>query len=292
MCLCLITLLAAVQSTHPIEIPFEFYRNQIIIQVDINGQGPFSMLVDTGTDPSAIDLATARLIGLKIKPTGHRVAGGGNEVNLGYETALPDVTVGEFTARNISAIAIDLSKLSEQLGRPAHGVLGHSLLNGRTVQIDYANRRIRFYDGSLLSGAKGRETTPDNVILSFRYHGNILLDNAVVNGAKVTASLDTGSNEAFQITPALVRSLGLQDEARNGQRVPSVGYNGASFNTRGVVESVKIGPLTYNSPAVMFFSQGSGHDNETWGLNIGNAFLKDFVVTIDYRSRLLALARR
>ena len=152
----LTTLLAAAHSGGPIEIPFEFYRNQIVLQVDIAGQGPFSMLLDTGTDPSAIDLATARRIGLKIKAEGHRVAGGGTEVNLGYETSLPVVQVGGLSARNISAIAIDLSKLSEQLGRAAHGVLGHSFLNGRTVQIDYPNRIIRFYDAPLLSGTRGR----------------------------------------------------------------------------------------------------------------------------------------
>ena len=44
----------------PIEVPFELVANQIIVQVKIGGRGPYSMLLDTDTDPSAIELATAR----------------------------------------------------------------------------------------------------------------------------------------------------------------------------------------------------------------------------------------
>lgn len=39
-----------------VEIPFDFYRNEIILQVKVNGKGPFNMMLDTGTDPSAVIL--------------------------------------------------------------------------------------------------------------------------------------------------------------------------------------------------------------------------------------------
>ena len=60
-----------------IEIPFEFSHNQIIISVKVDGKGPFSMLLDTGTDPSAIDITAAREIGLKLGSTAHQSSGGG-----------------------------------------------------------------------------------------------------------------------------------------------------------------------------------------------------------------------
>ncbi|MSV29555.1 MAG: hypothetical protein EXQ52_12555 [Bryobacterales bacterium] len=44
-----------------IETPFTFHRNEIVLQVKVNGKGPFNMLLDTGTNRSAIDLATARV---------------------------------------------------------------------------------------------------------------------------------------------------------------------------------------------------------------------------------------
>src|SRR5678815_4323652 len=67
-----------------IEIPFEFYKNEIILQVNVNGKGPFNMMLDTGTDPSGVDLTTARDIGLKLHPLGKPASGGGIDVNPTY----------------------------------------------------------------------------------------------------------------------------------------------------------------------------------------------------------------
>src|SRR5262245_52962100 len=99
------------QTITAIEVPFEFYRNQIIVQALIDGKGPFSMLLDTGTNPSAIDLTTARDIGLKLSARGHSVSGAGTSPNTGFETNLPEVAVAGLTAKNVSAVALDLSKL-------------------------------------------------------------------------------------------------------------------------------------------------------------------------------------
>ena len=48
----------------PVEVPFEFVANQIVVQAKIGGKGPFNMLLDTDTDPSAIDSAAAKELGL------------------------------------------------------------------------------------------------------------------------------------------------------------------------------------------------------------------------------------
>jgi hypothetical protein len=42
---------------------------------------------------------------------------------------------------------------------------------------------------------------------------------------------------------------------------------------------------------VVFFGKGTGPDKKPWGVNIGNVFLRDFVVTIDYRSKLVTLEK-
>ena len=135
-------------KSQTVEVPFEFYRNEIVLQVKVNGKGSFNMMLDTGTDPSAVDLKTAKEIGLKLNPIGQQATGGGTSVNLTYETELLLVEVGSLKAKNVEALAIDLSKISERLGKPLHGILGHSLLNNRIVQIDYPKRVVRFYSKS------------------------------------------------------------------------------------------------------------------------------------------------
>jgi hypothetical protein len=54
---------------------------------------------------------------------------------------------------------------------------------------------------------------------------------------------------------------------------------------------VTIGGISVDEPSVVFFGKGTGPDKKPWGVNIGNVFLRDFVVTIDYRSKLVTLEK-
>jgi hypothetical protein len=128
-------------------------------------------------------------------------------------------------------------------------------------------------------------------VLSFRYNDNVLIDEVFVNGKKVVGNLDTGSNGTFNLTPATVSYLGLEEEVNRAPTSTSVGFNGVAENREGKVANVTIGGISVDGPTVVFFSKGTGRDKKPWGINIGNVFLKDFVVTIDYRSKLITLER-
>lgn len=281
--------LAQSPNNPSIDVPFEFHRNEIVVQVKINGKGPFNMMLDTGTDPSAIDLATAKEIGLKIKAAGHQGSGGGTDVNLAYETRLPLVEVGGIRATNIDAAAIDLSKISERGGKVIHGILGQSFLNKRIVQFDYPKSIVRFYEKSPYP--KGPPNTPKLTTVSFHYNDNVLIDDVWVNGKKMTASIDTGSNSTFQLAPDTITALGLEADAEKGEAASSVGYNGEFKNRKGQIKNVTIGAISIDNAPVTFFGRGTGHDKTRWGINIGNVFFKDFVVTIDYQRKTITFER-
>lgn len=285
----LVTIGCFVQASGQVlEVPFDFVRNEIIVQVKVDGKGPFNMMLDTGTDPSAVDFATARELGLKLSSVGGPVSGGGTDKNLAYATRLPLVEAGGLTVKNVSALAIDLSKVGERLGKPLAGVLGHSLLNGRIVQIDYPKHVVRFYSQSPFSK---QPNTSKRTVLRFRYDDNVLIDDVFVNGKKMVGNLDTGSNGSFNLTPAAISYLGLEEEVSRAPVSTSVGYNNVSENREGKVTNITIGGISVDGPSVIFFAKGAGRDKEPWGLNIGNVFLKDFVVTIDYRSKLVTLEK-
>ena len=133
--------------------------------------------------------------------------------------------------------------------------------------------------------------TPKRTVLSFRYDDNVLIDDVYVNGKKIVGNLDTGSSGNFNLTPAAVSYLGLEEEVSRAPVSTSVGYNNVSENREGKVSNVTIGGVSVDAPAATFFGKGTGHDKKPWGINIGNVFLKDFVVTIDYRSKLVTLER-
>lgn len=59
-----------------IEVPFELIHGTMIVPAIVNCAGPFSMMLDTGADPSVVDLGTAKSVGLKIAASGQQGSGG------------------------------------------------------------------------------------------------------------------------------------------------------------------------------------------------------------------------
>jgi predicted aspartyl protease len=275
----------------PVEIPFEFVANQIVVEVKIAGKGPYSMLVDTDTDPSAIDLATARELGLSQDSKAFPATGGGADNNVVHLTRLPTVELGSVVAKEVLAGAIDLSKLSAKLGKPIQGVLGYSFLKDRIIQIDYPETKIRFFNESPFPGIQLAPNTVNTIAMAFRYDDGVLVDSVFINGHKLKATLDTGSSGTFSLTPEGVATLGLEEEARNGEGEKSVGYNGEYESKSGVLKSVRLGRLSIEGAPAAFWAAGTGHDKKKFQVNIGNGFFKDFIMTFDFRGKMVVFEK-
>jgi len=272
---------AGAKDRAAVEIPFDSVHGVVIVHVKLDGHGPFAMMLDTGADPSIVDLATARSIGMKIASQGGQGSGTGTDANLAYSTRMEAVALGAFQARRVDAQAMDLSGLSKALGVPIQGVLGRSLMKGRVFQIDYPGQVVRFYTVSPLRGRQAAPDTPRRTTLRYRYQDDLLLAGVKVDGQPAVANLDTGSNGAFQFAPQAVGLLGLAAEQARATPGHSTGFNGEGANRTGQVDEVDVGSLVVAHPAAVFYAKGSGRDDVGWSVRIGGAFLKDFVVTID-----------
>ena len=275
----------------PVEVPFEFEANQIIVQVKIAGKGPFNLLLDTNTDPSAIDIATARDLGLAVGSKGTTATGGGTETNTAYPARLPNVEVGAVVAKDIAVATIDLTKLGNRIGKPIQGVLGYSFLKDRIVQIDYPNSKLRFFAESPYPRIQFGPNTVNIIAFPFRYEdGDVIIDSVFINNEKMKASLDTGSSSTFCLTPDAVALLGLEEQGRDSDE-ESVGYNGAYKSKVGMLKSVRLGKLSVDSAPATFWLPGTGHDQKKFQVNIGNGFFKDFMMTFDFRNKMVVFER-
>jgi hypothetical protein len=194
-------------------------------------------------------------------------------------------------AKEVSAGAIDLKKLAAKLERPIQGVLGYSFLKDRIVQIDYPASKIRFYTESPYPGIQNSPNTVNKIAVAFRYDGGVLIDSVFINGQKVKATLDTGSSEAFALTPEAVAILGLEEAEQGGPAAKSVGYNGEYESKSGVLKSVRIGRLSVESAPAAFWPAGTGHDKKNFQVNIGNGFFKDFLLTFDFRGKMVVFEK-
>src|SRR5262245_51892792 len=130
---------AQVRGQQPVVgVPFEFVRNEIIVQVKVDGKGPFNMMLDTGTDPSAVDLATAKEWGLKLSSVGGPVSGGGTDKNVAYATRLPLVEVGGLTVKNV----VFFGKGTGRDKKPWGVNIGNVFFKDFVVTIDYRSKLV------------------------------------------------------------------------------------------------------------------------------------------------------
>jgi predicted aspartyl protease len=272
-------------------IPFELVHDVPIVRATMNGAGPYNFILDTGADPSAVDLATARLarIFLDESRSGEAQGAGANRVPI-FAARIDVLALGEYRADSIDAVAVDLSAIAGRLGIPLHGVLGHSLLAGRVVRIDYPHGTITFLPPSYrVSRTKpvpsgSRVTVP----LEFPPHESIpLVSTFHVNGRTLPVTLDTGSGLTLELAPADAIALGVR-----GSQLPA--DTGAALGARGAVtlrpaeaDDLGIGSMHLQNVTVQISPRLQ--DAPYRHGNLGNGFLKHFVLTLDYSHGELTL---
>ena len=276
------------------EIPFDFLHNQIVLRGTVDGHGPYSFILDTGTHGATIDIGLARELDLPIHL--HGISEGvGEGRSLRSHTTFVQLRLGEMVVNHLEAAVLDLSGISRTLGRPLHGVLGFGFLGSSVTQIDYFQRRIRFFAES---PTPSKEPEDSQKVISFPMQFRSksvlpVLEECYVNGMRMAVTLDTGSSLGLVLFPRAVEWLGLGELARTGLPIEAAGYVGDARLTKGWVKSVVLNTIDLGAVEVAYAGRGFSNDEDPnrRGGSVGNAILQDFVLTLDYRARRVTLQR-
>jgi predicted aspartyl protease len=273
----------------PGEVSFDSPRNQVYLPVMIGGEGPFFFILDTGVDPSAIDLDLALRLGLPVDTAdaGEAAGAGTGSVTI-YPATVSGLRIGERPIADFPAVALNLSPLSERLGRPLHGILGYSFLRDRVVQIDYPARVLRLFPDGIKPVTSAQEIL--RIPLVFRGNDIIPMLEARVNGRSVPVSLDTGSGLTLEIFSSAVERLGLTDVYERATPIELTGARGTFEARTATVDSVAIGAFFLPDAEVTFSERTAGAEEGRQG-NLGGGFLRHLVVTLDYQDHEITIAR-
>ncbi|HEY3295432.1 MAG TPA: retropepsin-like aspartic protease [bacterium] len=268
----------------PGDVPFTFENNQIILRVSVNGHDSLNFLLDTGTDNSTIDEATARRIGLQVMLSESSRGG------VPATVWLRDLKVGLLVMDSLFAWAPNLADVSQALRRPLHGVLGYSFLKDRIVQIDYREHVVRFLNHPPAIEKSGR-----NVMLPMHFlSGKMipLFDALHVNGHSLRASLDTGSSLGLLLYPRATTELGLNEAARNARLMTTLVYGGVLEVRKGPRAELRLQTAVFDSVSLYFASRSPEEQilSERGG-SLGNEFFKEMRLTLDYQHQQIAIER-
>lgn len=248
---------------------------------------PLLVLVDTGTDPSVIDLALARRLGLRL-----------GEFALGHdatsdsvpftETVLPWLRIGDLILRDLYLLAVDLSAAPFTVDV----VLGYNVLSQLTLTIDYTAELLRFSHPEL--GIPQLDSSAVNLPLAFCEHYPALPMLSLGQGLEVPlAAIDTGSNAELTLAADLAARVGLI--ANEGAPGSGRGHGFASDCRvlRNALPLLSLGPFALADVETDTLYGAGGELRRPGRATIGNRLLARFKrVSLDYQRATCVIEAR
>lgn len=255
-------------------VPMKREDGRIIVDVTLDGKGPFPFIFDTGAHGSVMDLAFAReqKLSLGQEVTVASPSGGGLP---GHLTTIGTVGIGGLTLHDLPSVAFDGMPFPKSATSP-RGVLGPYSLSGLLVTLDYPGKRLVFRRGALPE-PDGRE------VFGWDRARGLPEIPATVAGQSVRVHLDSGSSGGIALPTDFTARLPLETPlahagyAKAVDRVEPV----TAARLRG---AFTIGRYTLDDPTLRFL------DIDRDVCNVGAAVLSQFALTIDPANARLRLA--
>ncbi len=248
----------------------------LLAPVFVNGEGPFSFMVDTGANTSGVSRALVQRLALEPRGRGivHATTGA---IEAGL-FAVRGVRAGDLTIDDVTLPAVQDAVLAG-----ADGILGVDGVKGRRLTIDFEARTLDVSDSKAALNPRQWSTQRGRV----RF-GSLVVTPGKVGRVSVQVILDTGADHS--IGNALLAEAIRQDEARRMKRsvdaavsmAPRVDLQGVLF-----ARSIELGDVTvHNMPldvADLYAFKFWGIDKEP-ALLLGMDILsKTRAIAIDYR---------
>ena len=239
--------LAIGATAKPLVVPFDFSRSEIGVDVTVRG-APLYVFLDTGVDPSVIDLRRADALHLKVDRSDSGEASGfGNAKHAAlYAATIDGLAVGGRSFPPIDAAASDLSALSARYGRKLDGVLGYSFLKDKIVLIDYAAHSLAIVDLTaharpLVNTCRVHWGAP---LLLLKGDNWPLIAQFRAGAATFPATLDTGSNASISLYQSALDLPGMRAALVKKGEASSAGFRGDSAFTKYLLNApVGFGPF-------------------------------------------------
>jgi hypothetical protein len=274
------------------EVPFSFEKGFVVVKAKIKRNVDVEVIISTGAEYSSADE------GLLDKYEISRISRGGPPIILSdiygplkVFTSVPDVSIGEAKATSLIMGVGSTSALSKALGREIFGTLGANFFKDRVVQVDFKKKVLRFIDQSdaeLLRDKNEPDIGGGRIMLRMidneeplREHPTRpVVENVTFNGKISKLLLDTGTVTVIALSSSTAKKLGYT--------VPS----DKSSPRADRIESLGFGSYELKSLPVVIYAKGTSIDQSLgeYGAVAGSLFLQNFIVTFNFRSKVVVLA--
>lgn len=212
----------------------------ILVDVRVNGAGPFKFILDTGASRSVVSDELARELAAPVVAKSAVVTSAGSEMH--FVVRLASIELASARADALLAPVISSTRLA-QLGRGVRGLLGQDFLSGFNYTLDYRRGRLTWDDGLTCDGPEAVRMTAaeGRFVLGLQDERGTAVRLVPDSGAEV-AVLFRGKAPVPVLSRVRVGSATLRDLApvvvdRDDDNadglLPLHGFSSVSFAARG-----------------------------------------------------------
>lgn len=272
------------------DLPFQMVGNHIYVEGEAMGK-PISVLLDSGAGASIVDSVLADSWNVTHQGNGVPVGGAGGKVQTAQMFKDFSVKLKGTSIEQPIMIGIPLTSLANLEGRRLEAIFGFEFFRKYVVEIDYANRHVRFFapDTYVYSG-KGKEL-PFRIV-SNHPHFEANLNFPGVGERTVEAMFDTGAGASLSLTQKFVSKEDLDAKLPKSPQVPTgAGVGGMTFGRPTRLDAVSFGGYSLDKPTGSLELEKGGvtGSSSNFDVLIGGEVAKRFTVTLDYPHKRLFL---
>src|SRR5437868_10190094 len=267
---------AIAQNSTVTVAPMKFRGLMPVVEVKLNGQGPFAFMIDTGAGMQA-DIDTSVATRLKLRSNGRAINGDpSGENDREVDTARIDsIAFGDAEFRNVTAM-IRPQRITRDYP-DVDGILGFALFTDYLLTLDYPAMQVRLARGAL-------PATNGADILNFEIENRIPVIEVGIGKIRVRAHIDSGNLVAGFILPEeLAEQLPLLSQPITVGRARSVS-NQIEIKQAQLRDTIYIGRYVYPQATITFPALSD--------TNVGLKVLREFALTFDQKNRRMKLDRK
>ncbi len=250
---------------------------RMTVPVSIEGSGPYSFVIDTGSERTVLSRRLAEKLSLEAEEPAQLMSIAGNStVDMVY---VPSLTLGRRSYGGLITPVL----LARNIG--ADGILGLDGLQDQRILFDFRDNQITVEDASEKRANVSRR---EIIVTARRRSGQLIFTDATIAGIKVNVIIDTGAQVSIA-NPILQKRL-IHRKKKTGVENLLIAVTGDTLGVEfGRARDFRIGRAHFDSILVAFadappFEQFGMKNKPT--MLLGMDILRQFdQVAIDFSSR-------
>lgn len=260
-------------------IPFDYYRHLIFIEVEIDGE-MYNFFFDSVAELNVIGKHIADKVSYK-SLTEAKVSGSSKGKTKANFVELEQMKIGDIVFNNTGSIIMELKHLEDVLGcKKVDGIIGNNLMRKAVWQINYDKQEIiitdRFENLMISDNAQ-------IIKMEANSWGNIYLDGKL-NGIDTRLTFDTGFAGKIKSNKKKFDKLIAKNEkvqwskeyGMTGANITGISY-GKMYNT--LIDSLEIEGNKLNNIIISLEEESSSL--------VGNKYFENFIISMDWANDYL-----